>query len=48
MKEKLTVTNLKLTDKEDNFTTIQEEFDFVLEAEKSDDIYILIRFFFRN
>ena len=41
MKEKLTVTNLKLTDKEDNFTTIQEEFDFVLEAEKSDDhIYI--------
>lgn len=41
MKEKLTVTNLKLTDKEDDFTTIQEEFDFVLEAEKSDDhIYI--------
>ena len=34
MKEKLTVTNLKLTDKEDNFTNYQEEFDFVLEAEK--------------
>ena len=48
MKEKLTVTNLKLTDKEDNFTTIQEEFDFVLEAEKSDDHIYINRFFFRN
>ncbi|WP_291530713.1 DUF3857 domain-containing protein [Bacteroides sp. UBA939] len=40
-KEKLTISNLKQTDTDDDFTIVKEGFDFVLEAEKSDDhIYI--------
>lgn len=41
VKEKLAISNLKRTEMEDDFATIQEDFDFILEAEKSEDhIYI--------
>lgn len=41
VKEKLAISNLKRTEMEDDFVTIQEDFDFILEAEKSEDhIYI--------
>ncbi|RGN31803.1 DUF3857 domain-containing protein [Bacteroides oleiciplenus] len=41
LKEKLTVSNLKLTDTDDDFTTIKEDFDFVLESDQVDNrIYI--------
>lgn len=40
-KEKLTVTNLKVKKQENNYALIEEEFDFVLQADQTDDhLYI--------
>lgn len=41
LKEKLAVSNLKLTETKDDYSTLKEEFDFTIEADRTDDrIYI--------